>query len=125
MSDLKRVSIEELKVGDIICVPFDMRLHGFKDFRYPIYKETVVEKITPKKTKLVVQEWGEISKTVQRYLPNEETTRRTVVAEAYNDICYLINKLDRKVDFKSLKDDTLVEVARKIREAMTLIEEEE
>lgn len=116
MSKLERVYIEDLKVGDEVCVSYEVR-HGWSPcFRYPLYKKTVVERITPKKTKLVTRDCGECDKHSPLYRPNEETTRQSFIAGAYNFIANSLYKLEREVNIRHLNDEEMVAVADKFKE---------
>lgn len=116
MAELERVYIEDLKVGDEVCVPCEVRHGWIHFFRYPLYKKTVVERITPKKTKLVTRDCGECDKHSRLFKPNEETTRQSIIAGAYNFIANSLFKLDRDVNLRLLNDEEMLVVANKFKE---------
>ena len=116
MSKLERVYIEDLKVGDEVCVAFEVR-HGWnRPFRYPLFKKTVVERITPKKTKLVTRDFGDCDKYRQLFRPNEETQRQSIIAGAYNYIANSLYTLSTHTEIRTLSDEEMLVVANKFKE---------
>lgn len=124
---LERVYIEDLNVGDIIAIPYEVR-KDWSHFRYNIFEEQVVARITPKKTKLVTDKGHEIKRGDFIYRPNEETKKQTMVSDAYSFIKDFILDLSSpshsKLEVKYLKDETILKLYALMREARNLIEDE-
>ncbi len=123
---LERLSIEDLKVGDMICIPYTVR-GGWTTFRYPSYKETMVKRITPKKTKLVTSENIELDRYSSIYRPNEETRRRTKVAKAFDCVYHsgYARNNNKPIDVHNLGDETLIKLSVKLKEISAILESEE
>ena len=129
MSELERIEFEDVNVGDIICVPRSVSI-SWVNFRYPYYVETTVTKVTPKKTKITTDKCGDIKITdrIPIYKPNEETKRQSRVSTAFKLIGNTLNNLDnfrRNDDIRKLDDDTIIEVAVKLKEISDMIKKED
>lgn len=122
---LERVEIEDLNVGDKVCVAYETRW-GWSRFRYPTFIKATVKRITPKKTKMVTDVCGDCDRHTPIYRPNEETTRQTTVALAYKkilDIVYLLNN-SNEVSIKNLKDETILKLCDLMKEAEKLVKDD-
>lgn len=101
--DILEVKIKDMVLGQTVCVP--MKSHS--KFRYPIYEEVKVIRLTPKKTRVKLS--NNISYTqgdTKFFIPNEETRRQTEIARKYEDIMTVISVLCMR-DYRKLDDDSL------------------
>ena len=92
MSDLTKVNIDELKVGDVVgfC---NYPSFGWRSvFRYPIIMPKTVERITPKRTKFVLSGGIELDvrETKQLVVLNEEAKRQSDVAKIFKDLQHIL-----------------------------------
>ena len=92
MSDLERLKIEDLNVGDKVCIAYQCS-YGWSNFRYSLYREDVVERITPKKTKVVLSKYGDCDRHTHIYKISDETRRRTKVGSKFISILRNLNEL--------------------------------
>ena len=121
MNEPKRVYIEDLKVGDEVYVALEVR-HGWSpSFRYPIYRKDIVERITPKKTKLFTKDLGECNKYTLLYLPSEETERRSNIARAYKYILVSRDYLN-KTSFRDFSDEDILKIASNLVEIRQIVD---
>lgn len=114
MSNIERVYIEDLNVGDKVCVIQHVS-SGWKHFRYPIFLQTEVTRITPKKTKLDTKDYGSCDKKRSLFRPNKETERQSLVAKSFQFITSMVFKMSNRgyhVDIENLSDEDIVEVAK-------------
>lgn len=125
MSKLERINFKDVNVGDVICVPRSVSI-GWVKFRYPHFVETVVTRVTPKKTKISTNKCGDIKITdkIPIYKPNEETERQSTVSTAFKLIGDTINNLDkfsRNDDIRKLDDETIIDIALRLKEVNDII----
>lgn len=129
MGDLERINFKDVNVGDIVCVPRSVSI-SWSSFRYPYYVETTVTKVTPKKTKITTDKLGDIKVTdrIPIYRPSEETKRQSKIATAFKLIGNVLDNFDnlrRSDSIRKLDDDTIIEIALKLKEASSIIKEED
>lgn len=122
--ELIRVKIEDLEVGDKICVAREVREGGWYCFRYPMFVECTVVRITPKKTKLVTDKCGNVDKYTPIYIPNEETERQTKISKAFKNLDNTISELvinRNKSSLRSLNDETIMQLEVKVQEIKDIL----
>ena len=117
MSKLTYVNIDELKVGDSVgfcsCPSYGWR----SDFRYPVISKRTIKRITPKRTKFVLNDGTELNdrEAKQLVILNEEAQRQSNVAKTFSDLKYILYKIEesnRKGIYlveKKLSDKELIE----------------
>ena len=88
MSKLTYVNIDELKVGDTVGYCRDVSYSWHKSFRYPIVLRRVIKRITPKRTKFVLDDGIELSVDEAKRLVviNDEASRQSSIARTFNDL---------------------------------------
>lgn len=96
MSELTKVDIDTLKVGDKVgyCI---YPTFGWRSiFRYPIVSPKTVERITPKRTKFVLNGGVELDvrEAKQLVVLNEEAQRQSSVAKTFSDLQHILYKID-------------------------------
>lgn len=121
MSNLERVKIEDLNVGDVVCIAREVH-HNWTIFRHHKYQEGVVERITPKKTKAVVKGYGDCDRYTPIYRPSEETKRLTDIANKFIYLCNSVYRLRNEVRLTYLSDEEIVELASKFKEINDILE---
>lgn len=125
MSDLQKVKIEDLKVGDIIFYPRYITYVWGVHFKYPKWYKGVVARITPKKTKMVTENGMEFTDKDSLYLPSEECVRQDTIARKYDKLMhdvYTIN--DKKFDLARMSDEKIEAISDKMNEIMQILEKE-
>ena len=117
MEKLTYVNIDDLKIGDTVgfCkyIDYGWNLH----FRYPIVTKKIIKRITPKRTKFVLD--GDIELDIERakrlVIFNDVAEQQTKVAKIFNKlkhIQYELNQAERKGNYvieKKISDEELVE----------------
>ena len=105
--ELKEIDRDSLKVGDVVGVARKVEYGWHLSFRYDKIIPTKIVKITPKRTKIVSDKFGEHDKYEKFYELNEDAAQETILAEAFeiflNGI-YEVGKLSKNVRFKTISD---------------------
>ena len=121
----KKIDQSKIKVGDHVCVLVQAKL-GWGTFRYFIIVEHVVARITPARTKFVMEDGTEINNKVGFYELSNEAIRRSHVAERaivlYSNAFNLYNKLRESSNINAMSDNTILEIDRLLKEAREIIE---
>ena len=118
MSEHKRIMPEELEVGMSVAYPYEVVCGWGRNFRYRIWREYRVKRITPKRTKVVLEGKGSASgievdlKRYKVYEPDAAMSRENEIVSVYKDSVRTLNDyVSRKWrDLYSLSDDELKEV---------------
>lgn len=117
MNKLTYVNIDELKVGDSVgfC---SYPTYGWNiDFRYPVISKRTIERITPKRTKFILNGGTELNNREAKQLVvlNEEAQRQSYVARTLCDLRHILYKIDESnrngvhLIEKKLSDEELIE----------------
>lgn len=113
-----RIKIDDLKEGSIVYVAYNQSGVG-SFFRYPILRQELIKKITPKKTKIVT-DYTEHDRYNSFYEINDETNFIINVVNSYNNIKDLGYEM-RRFEIGKFKDDELIqlgELSKKIIEIL-------
>ena len=123
LDELEKLKLEDLNVGDEVCVSYETS-YGWNRFRYPTFKEGVVTRITPKKTKAVVTLRGGGTIDCDRYRGiykcSDATRKMNELSARYKYISSNIFDLDRNVSFNKLSDEEIMVVADKLKEIVDI-----
>ena len=98
---MNRLNREDIKVGDIVGVPFPVTI-GWTRFRYQKIVPMTVARITPARTKIVMTNGREIDKKEPLYEIDKEVKHQSHIAECAGNIS---NKLYQLGEMK--RDDSL------------------
>ena len=117
MSDLTYVNIDELKEGDTVGYCKYITVGWNNTFRYPIVYKRVIKRITPKRTKFILDDDTELNVDSAKKLVviDDEAQRQTSIAKVFSDlrsIGYRIENARRQGIYlieKKLTDDELIE----------------
>lgn len=118
MSDLTYVNIDELKEGDIVGYCKYITIGWNDTFRYPIVYKRVIKRITPKRTKFILDNDTELNVNSAKKLVviDDEAQRQTSIAKVFIDLrsirCRIENSRSQGVIYiieKKLADDELIE----------------
>ena len=91
MSEHKRIMPEELKVGMAVAYPYEVVCGWGSNFRYRIWREYRVKRITPKRTKVVLECKGSASgievdlKRYNVYEPDASMSHENEIVKFYKD----------------------------------------
>lgn len=117
MSELTKVDIDTLRVGDKVgyCI---YPTFGWRSiFRYPIVSPKTIERITPKRTKFVLNGGIELDvrEAKQLVVLNEEAQRQSSVAKTFSDLQHILYKIDEssrngaQIIERKISDEELIE----------------
>lgn len=117
MSGLTYVNIDELRVGDIVGYCRYVSFSWHRNFRYPIVLRRVIKRITPKRTKFVLDDGIEldVGEAKRLVVINDEASRQSSIARVFSDlqsIEYKIAEAKRHSNYvieDKLTDEELVE----------------
>jgi hypothetical protein len=98
---MNRLNREDIKVGDIVGVPFPVTI-GWTRFRYQKIVPMTVARITPARTKIVMTNGREIDRKEPLYEIDKEVKHQSHIAECAGNIS---NKLYQLGEMK--RDDSL------------------
>jgi len=117
MSELTRVDIDTLKVGDKVGYCTYPTFGWRSIFRYPIVSPKTIERITPKRTKFVLSGGVELDvrEAKQLVVLNEEAQRQSSVAKTFSDLQHILYKIDEssrndvQIIERKISDEELIE----------------
>ena len=117
MSELTKVDIDTLKVGDRIGYCTYLTFGWRSVFRYPIVSPKTIERITPKRTKFVLNGGIELDvrEAKQLVVLNEEAQRQSSVAKTFSDLQHILYKIDKssrngaQIIERKISDEELIE----------------
>ena len=113
----KTIKPEELKVGMVVAYPYTMSVGWYRDFRYPMWVGASVKRVTPKRTKAVLE--CKDGSAIEVDLKKHDVYELDVEMERENECVHtykecervLLNYSDRKwKPLSSLPDTELKEV---------------
>ena len=113
---MKEVYKPDLKVGDIVYVP-----HNIRFTRFTYYTKETITRITPKKTKIVTDK-HEYDRYTSFYLEDDELLRKDEVARAYMktvDVRMLIDTVSLVV----MDDKRFIEISEHMKAIEKIIKE--
>lgn len=122
---LKEIGRDSLKVGDVVGVARKVQYGWNLSFRHDKIIPTKIVKITPKRTKIVSDKFGEHDKYEKFYELNEDATQETILAEGFeiflNGI-YEVGKLSKNVRFKTISDEDILEASKHMEAILEITE---
>lgn len=80
--ELKEIDRDSLKVGDVVGVAREVSYGWRSSFRHRRIIPAKIVKITPKRTKIVTDKFGEHDKYEKFYELNEDAAQETILAES-------------------------------------------
>ena len=118
---------EELEVGMEVYVPYYVTYGWQTRFRYPIWGTEKIKKLTPKKTKITLENGRviELKKNcdghhTKLYRYDSEMPRETSVGKAFQMILRDSREVSN-IRFPDLGDEEMIEVASKMRDILELV----
>lgn len=123
--ELKEIDRDSLKVGDVVGVARKVQYGWHLSFRHDKIIPTKIVKITPKRTKIVSDKFGEHDKREVFYALDRNAAQETILAEAFeiflNGI-YEVEKLSRNVLFRTISDEDILEASKHMKTIMEIME---
>ncbi len=126
--ELREIDRDSLKVGDVVGVARKVEYGWCSSFRHSRIIPAKIIKITPKRTKIVSDKFGEHDKREVFYELNEDAAQETILAEAFKtlkDGTYELGELRRNYRLGVISDEDVLEVAKHIKTIMEIMEKYE
>lgn len=123
--ELKEINKDSLKVGDVVGVARLYRYDVCLPCRHRKIIPTKIIKITPRRTKIVSDKFGEHDKYETFYELNEDAAQETVLAEAFEtlqDGIYRLGGLRRNDRIRSISDEDVLEASKHMKAIMEIME---
>lgn len=118
---------EELEVGMEVAVPCYVTYGWQIRFRYPIWGTEKIKKLTPKKTKITLENGHiiELKKNwdgyhTRLYKHDSEMPRETSVALAFRSVLQDSKKIPN-IRFSDIGDEYLIDIASKLHDVLELV----
>lgn len=122
--ELKEIDRDSLKVGDVVGVARKIKC-GWHWFRHDKIIPAKIVKITPKRTKIVTDKFGEHDKYEKFYELNEDAAQEAILAEAFKtlqDGIYELGELRRNDRIKNISDEDILEASKLMKAIMEIME---
>lgn len=116
--ELKEIDKDTLKVGDVVGVARPVRTGWYSQFRHSKIYQATITRITPKRTKIETDQFGEHDKNEIFYEYDENAEKENVLAimfEQFKDGRYALEDFDRKYGLDSIGDEDLMEAAEHMK----------
>lgn len=123
---MKEIKREDIKVGDIVGVPFVVSI-GWSHFRYNKIIPMEVARITPARTKIVMTNGRELGRYDRVYELDDKVKYETKVAECAKNISSKMYELEAMSHDGTLfrkNDDKLIEVSALLDKVMEVLTNE-
>lgn len=127
--NLTHVNIDDLKVGDEVGVCKYPSYGWNQKFRYPIVTKQIITKITPKRTKFVLDNGAELNIREAKSLVilDQNTDYMTKIATQYNRLNNMLYQIDQATRNSKyvveccLTDDELIEYCNAVEKVYNKI----
>ena len=123
--ELKEIDRDSLKVGDVVGVAREVQCGWRSSFRHSRIIPTKIVKITPKRTKIVSDKFGEHDKYEKFYELDMDAAQETILAEAFKtfrDGIYELGELRRNDRIRSISDEDILEASKLMKAIMEILE---
>jgi len=123
--ELKEIDRDSLKVGDVVGVAREVDCGWRSPFRHSRIIPAKIIKITPKRTKIVSDKFGEHDKYEKFYELNEDAAQETILAEAFEtlrDGIYELGELKRNDRLIAISDEDILEASKHMKTIMEIME---
>ena len=123
--ELKEIDRDSLKVGDVVGVAIEVQYGWRSSFRHSKIIPTKIVKITPKRTKIVSDKFGEHDKYEKFYELNESAAQETMLAEAFETFkagIYELGELRKNERLLRISDEDVIIASRYMKAIMEIME---
>ena len=110
--DELKIEQDDLKVGDVVYTSHHPNIGVWVSFRYSKMRKEVIQRITPKRTKIVT-DYGEYTNRDHFYKMTDELKKQSEIAEAAENICDDLAKIDqfiKKHSYKGIRDEDMLNI---------------
>lgn len=123
--ELKEIDKDTLKVGDVVGIARPVRIGWYSQFRHMRVVPAKIVRITPKRTKIETDQFGEHDKNEIFYEYDENAEKENELAimfEQFKDGRRAFEDFDRKYGLGSIKDEDIQNMAYHMKAIMEIIE---
>ncbi|WP_347991304.1 hypothetical protein [Mediterraneibacter faecis] len=123
--ELKEIDKDTLKVGDWVGIAREVSYGWGSSFRHRRIIPAKIIKITPKRTKIVSDKFGEHDKYEKFYELDENAAQETILAEAFKtfrDGKYELGELRRDDRIRSISDEDILEASKLMKAMMKILD---
>lgn len=122
--ELKEIDKDTLKVGDVVGVARPVRTGYYSQFRHLKIYQATITRITPKRTKITTDKFGDHDRHEKFYEYNYNAEKENELAEEFcqiRDGVYDLYEFKRK-GLDRISDEDLPEVAEHMKAMMKILE---
>lgn len=122
--ELKEIDKDTLKVGDVVGIARPVRTGYYSQFRHLKIYQATITRITPKRTKITTDKFGDHDRHEKFYEYNYNAEKENELAEKFcqiRDGVYDLYEFKRK-GLDRISDEDLPEVAEHMKAIMEIIE---
>lgn len=112
--ELKKINKDTLKVGDVVGVARKVSCGWKSSFRHQLITSAKITRITPKRTKIETDQFGEHDKNEIFYEYDENAEKENELAimfKQFKDRRRAFEDFDRKYGLGSIKDEDIINMA--------------
>ena len=123
--ELKEIDKDTLKVGDVVGVAREVSCGWRSSFRHRRIVLAKIVKITPKRTKIVSDKFGEHDKREVFYELDENAKLETELAETFKalqDGIYELGELRRDDRLRMISDEDVLEASEHMKAIVEILE---
>lgn len=123
--ELKEIDKDTLKVGDTVGIGRPVHTGWYSQFRHMKITPAKITRITPKRTKIETDQFGEHDKNEIFYKYDENAEKENELAimfEQIKDGRYEFEDFNRKYGLDSIGDEDLMEVADHMKAMMKIFD---
>lgn len=123
--ELKEIDRDSLKVGDVVGVASNVECGWRSTFRHRMIIPAKIIKITPKRTKIVSDKFGEHDKGEIFYEPDSNALKENHLAMLFDGFqrgVYELNEFKRKEEIGIISDSDLLVVAEHMKAITEILE---
>ena len=122
--ELKEIDKDTLKVGDVVGVARPVRTGYYSQFRHLKIYQATITRITPKRTKITTDKFGDHDRHEKFYEYNYNAEKENELAEEF---CQIKDGVYELYEFKKnglsrISDEDLPEVAEHMEAMMKILE---
>lgn len=123
--ELKEIDKDTLKVGDVVGIARPVRIGWHSQFRHLKICQATITRITPKRTKIETDQFGEHDKNEIFYEYDENAEKENelaIVFEQFKHGRYTLDDFDRKYGLDSIGDEDIQNMSYHMKAIMEIIE---
>lgn len=123
--ELKEIDRDSIKVGDVVGVARKVQCGWRTSFQHSRIIPAKIVKITPKRTKIVSDKFGEHDKYEKFYELNGDAAQETILAEsfeAFRNGIYELGELKRNERLGAISDEDVLEASKHVKAIMKIME---